>query len=156
MRMISNCYHDFLRPLQGSCNLHFYAEEARTTEVFVYDILRALPVENNEPFIAKKNENLVSINDYFAMAQFVFDRNEQKKYLENAVLVSTLLCQTKLFYVKNAVVKCCSLLRKLNHLRDASIGMPFTAVQYKLICKQLLLRRLLIFGHHAQAMRMFE
>lgn len=156
MRMISNCYHDFLRPLQGSCNLHFYAEEARTTEVFVYDILRALPVQNNEPFIAKKNENLVSINDYFAMAQFVFDRNEQKKYLENAVLVSTLLCQTKLFYVKNAVVKCCSLLRKLNHLRDASIGMPFTAVQYKLICKQLLLRRLLIFGHHALAMRMFE
>ena len=45
MRMISNYYHDFLRPLQGSCNLHFYAEETRTTEVFVYDILRALPVE---------------------------------------------------------------------------------------------------------------
>ena len=90
------------------------------------------------------------------MAQFVFDRDEQKKYIENAVLGSTLLCQTKLFHVKKAVVKCCSLLRKLNHLRHASIGMPFTAVQYKLICKQLLLRRLLIFGSHALAMRMFE
>ena len=156
MRMISNYYHDFLRPLQGSCDLHFYAEETSTTEVFVYDLLRTLSADDSKPFQTKKSEDLISINDHFAMAQFVFDRDEQKRYIEKAVLGSTMLCQTNLFHVKKAVVKCCSLLRKLNHLRHPSIGMPFTAVQYKLICKQLLLRRLLIFGSHALAMRMFE
>ena len=155
VRVISNNYHDYLRPLQGSCNLHFYAEMNSTTEVFTCDLFRAL-AEISEPFLSKRVEHLVSINDHFAMAQFVFDRNQQKRYMKEAILESTLLCQTDFLYVKKAVVKCCSLLRKLNYFRHASIGMPLTAIQYKLICKKLLLKRLLIFGHRALALRIFE
>ena len=145
MRMISSYYHDFLRPLQGSCDLHFYAEETSTTEVFVYDLLRTLSADDSKPFQTKKSEDLISINDHFAMAQFVFDRDEQKRYIEKAVLGSTMLCQTNLFHVKKAVVKCCSLLRKLNHLRPVSYThlRAHETLRY-LVCRLLLEKKFLL------------
>jgi len=160
LRMISKSYHELLRPLQQFCDYQLCAFNSSSLSSPLCDLLKSPQFETNVSFSTKEKKVLAGllaiINNYVVVAQFVFNQNLQLINIQKAVLSSVLLCQGQFSVVKSEIKRCCSFVRTLNYLRHVSIGMPFTAIQYRTICKEVLIKRLFTTGNHPVAMRLFK
>ena len=154
VRILSDSSMEFLYRVPD-CMVEVYRPGSTAPGALLYDARQHFDNQT-----ARADENLRQIGEELEgaidtcleAAGYSFDVAEQKRLLR-AASYGHVFCPS---YPKDKFRDSCESLRVLNGIRDASVGIPLTLLQYQALTPQVLVSRLANAGHHLLACRIAE